>query len=281
MPRSRSAWCFISVAVLLAVPAPASAGPAEDLEKLSERRLPGPPLVPTQAPAKLRPLERTMSIGSGRRRSAYLIRLVRDPGILALEGNGYTSMAQARRDLVRRQGFRARATRIRGKAGLALTRRSPRGHALVWRENGMVFWMATSTPQVTAADLRTTAASLDSLEHGWRGSGGDPELPTGALLATTERTVTGNVEWGARCTNPDGSFATSAAGAVEVNFLPRAGERFSFSLAGRRTGTLRWSGEVSGTVAADAITLNVRATTSLEGVPCDTGPVTLRLTRPG
>lgn len=222
-----------------------------------------------------------MSIGAGRRPSAYVIRLVREAGgVLALEGNGYASTVQARRAL-RRQGFRARATRIRGRAGLALTRRSPRGHALLWREGGMVFWMGTSTPQVSAADLRTTAASLDRLEAAWRGTGGDPELPTSALLVTTTRTVTGDVEWGARCTNPDGSLATSAAGSVDVNLLRRSGERFAFGLAGRDTGSMRWSGDVSGTVAADAITLTVRATATLEGAACDTGPVTLRLTRPG
>src|SRR5687768_3273555 len=109
MPRSRTAWCFIPVAFLLVLPAPSSARLVDDLRELSERNLPGSPLVPTRAPAKLRPLERTMTIGAGRRRSAYLIRLVREAGgIIALEGNGYTSVQQARRDLVRRQGFRAR-----------------------------------------------------------------------------------------------------------------------------------------------------------------------------
>lgn len=282
MPRTRSVWGLLVVALLLAAPAPASARLVDDLRTLSERNLPAAPLVPTRAPAKLRPLARTMSIGAGRRSSAYLIRLVREAGgVLALEGNGYASMRQARRDLVRRQGFRARATRIRGQAGLTLTRRSPRGRGLLWREGGVVYWMGSSTPQVTAADLRSTAASLDPLEHAWRGSGGDPELATSALLVTTGRTVTGDVEWGARCTNADGSLSSSAAGDVEVNLLPRSGDRFSFSLAGRNTGSLRWSGEVSGTVAADAITLSVRATTTVDGAACDTGPVTLRLTRPG
>ena len=283
MPRTRTAWGLIPVALLLAVPAPASARLVDDLRTLSERSLPAPVLVPTSAPPELRPLAPRTSIGAGRRPSAYLIRLVREPNtVIALEGNGYSTMSQARRDLVRRQGYRARATRIRGRAGLALSRRSTRGHGLVWREGGVVFWMGTGTPRtITPRELRAVATGLDRLEGAWQGTAGDPELPASAILATTSRTVTGDVEWGARCTNPDGSFASSAAGDVEVNFLARAGDRFSFGLAGRDTGSVRWSGQVSGVVGADAVTLQMRATATVEGSPCDTGPVTLRLTRPG
>ena len=283
MPRLRSAWGLIPVALLLAAPPPAGARLVDDLRRLSERNLPAPPLVPTSAPPELRPLARRVSIGAGRRPSAYLIRLVRRPGaVIALEGHGYASMRQARRDLVRRQGYRARATRIRGHAGLTLTRRSPRRHGLAWREDGVVYTMLSGTPQtITPAELRSTATGLDRLEGAWDGTAGDPELPTSALVVTTGRTVTGYLEWGARCMNPDGSFASSAAGSVEVNLLGRSGDRFSFSLAGRNTGSVRWSGDVSGVVGADAVTLDLRATATVEGSPCDTGPVTLRLTRPG
>ena len=141
-----------------------------------------------------------------------------------------------------------------------------RARACVWREGGMVYWLATSTRQVTPADLRTTASSLDPLEQAWRGSGGDPELDTSAILVTTtphrdRRRRVGR----ALHQRPTGASRPRPRASVEVNLLPRSGDRFSFSLAGRNTGSVRWSGEVSGTVAADAITLNVRATATVEG----------------
>ena len=285
MPRSRSAWGLLLPAILVAgavAPAPAWAV-FDEYRRLSERDLPRAPLVPTRAPPELRPIQRTLSLGSTRRRSAYAIRLVREPDtVIALEGGDYASMREARRDLVRRQGFRARATRIRGHAGLALTRRSPRQHGLVWREGGVVYWIGTGTPRtISPAELRDTANGLDRLEHAWSGSGGNPDLPTSASLVTTRRTVSGLFEWGASCTNPDGSAATQYAGSVQVNLLPRSGDRFAFDLAGRDTGSLRWNGQVSGTVGADAVTVTVRAIGTFYGASCDTGPLELRLTRPG
>jgi hypothetical protein len=287
MPCSRSARGLIALTTLVvagAAPAPAPADVLGVYERLAELDLSRAPLVPTTVPASLRPIDETIALGSSLRRGGYAIRLVREGGstaaVIALEGGTYASMRQARSDLVRRQSFRARATRVRGHAGLALTRRRPTVHGLVWREGGVVYWMATGTARtVSRAELRATASGLDALEHGWVGSGPDPNLETGAVLVTTRRTVSGSLSWGANCTAPDGSPGTQYAGSVDVTLLPRSGDRFAFDLAGRDTGSLRWSGSVSGTVASDAVTLTIRATGTFDGNACDTGAVQVRLTR--
>jgi hypothetical protein len=197
-----------------------------------------------------------------------------------VEGGQYGSMRQARTDLLRRQGFSARATRVRGHAGLALTRRSPRQFGLVWREGGVIYLIATGTPQtISLADLRRVATGLDPVGLYVVGSGG-PEGASGAVVVTTRRSVTGNFEWSANCTNPDGTPAAGHGGSVSATLLPRSGDRFSFTFAGRDTGSLRWNGQVSGTVGADAVTLTMRATGTFDGATCDTGDVSVRLTRP-
>ena len=288
MPCSRSVWGLIALTIVVggAAAAPAEGDVMSAYERLAERDLPRGALVPTSVPKALQPIDRNVESLAGRRRSAFGLRFAREGGpataaVVAFVGNDYTSVAQARRDFVRRQGYTARATRIRGQAGLALSRRSPRARALVWREGGVVYWMGTGTPRtISAAELRAMATGVDPLGDKFLGSGPDPELETSAVLLTTRRTVTGNISWGARCTNPDGTFASQYAGSVSVTLLPLAGGRFAVDLAGRDTGSLRWSGRVSGAVSADAVTLTVSATGNFDGAMCDTNDVQVRLTRP-
>jgi hypothetical protein len=283
MPRSRLAFGLAAPAIIVALagmPTPAEAV-YDELGRLAKRDLPHAPLVPTRAPPELSPIKRTLSLGSSRRRGAYALRLVstEPSAVIALSGGEYASMRAARRDLIRRQGYSGSPTRVRGHAGLAL--RSPfRGFGLVWREGGVVYWMGTGTPRrISLAELRSTAAGLDPLEHGWLGTGGDPDLGTGAVLVTTRRTVSGFFEWAANCRTADGSEASPHAGSLEVTLEPHAGARFAFDLAGRDTGSLQWSGRVSGTVAADALTVTVHATGTFDGAICDTGEVEVRMRR--
>ena len=158
-------------------------------------------------------------------------------------------MRQARRDFLRRQSYRGRATRVRGHAGLVLTRRNPANYVLLWRERGVVYWIGTGTGRtVSLADLRTTAAALDVLEHEWTGSGGDPDLRgrrdprhhaahrDGLLRVGRQLHESGR--------QPGGR--TRRLG-LDVTLLPRSGERFAFDFAGRDTGSLQWNGQVSGT----------------------------------
>lgn len=288
MPRSRSAWGLIALTIAVvggAAAPPAGADVQSAYESLAERNLPRAPLVPTTVPKALRPIDSTVDGLSGRRRSAFGLRFAREGGpttaaVVALVGNDYSSIGQARRDFVRRQGYTARPTRIRGNPGLSLSRREPRSRALVWREGGVVYWIGTGTPRtISAAELRAMVAGLDRLGDSFLGSGPDPELETSAVLLTTRRTVTGNVSWGSKCTQADGSPGTGYAGSASVTLLPAPGGRFTIDLAKQDTGSVRWSGTISGVVAPDAVTLTVRATAAPQGLTCDTGEVQVRLTR--
>lgn len=292
MPRTRSAWSLIAlttVVVAAGTSAPAEADVLSAYERLAERNLPRAPLVPTTVPKALRPIDRTVDGLSGRRRSAFGLRFAREGGpttaaVVALVGNDYSSLAQARRDFVRRQGYTARPTRIRGNAGLSLSRREPRSRALAWREGGVVYWIGTGTPRtISAAELRAMVAGLDRLGGNFLGSGPNPEVETSAVLLTTRRTVTGNFSWGASCTQPDGSPGTGYAGSASVTLQPAPGGRFTIDLAQLDTGSVRWSGTISGVVASEAVTLAIRATAAPDGLRCDTGDVQVRLTpaRPG
>ena len=289
MPCSRSVWGLIALTIAVcggaAVP-PAEGDVLSAYERLVARDLPRAPLVPTTVPKALQPIDATVDGLSGRRRSAFGLRFAREGGpstaaVVALVGDDYDTMAQARRDFVRRQGYTARTTRIRGRAGLALSRRSPRGRALVWREGGVVYWIGTGTPRtISAAELRAMVTGLDTLGGKFLGSGPDPELETSAVLLTTRRTVTANFSWGANCRAPDGSPGAQYAGSASVTLLRTSNGRFALDLAGRDTGSVRWNGTISGVVADDAVTLTIRATAAPQGLTCDTGEVQVRLTPP-
>ena len=288
MPRSRSVWGLIALTIVVggAAAAPAEGDVMSAYERLAERNLPRGALVPTSVPKALQPIDRNVESLAGRRRSAFGLRFAREGGpataaVVAFVGGDYSSIAQARRDFVRRQGYTARATRIRGRAGLALSRRSPRGRALAWREGGVVYWIGTGTPRtISAAELRAMVAGLDTLGGKFLGSGPDPELETSAVLLTTRRTVTANFSWGANCRAPDGSPGAQYAGSASVTLLRTSNGRFAVDLADRDTGSVRWSGTISGVVAADAVTLTIRATATPPGLACDTGEVQVRLTPP-
>jgi hypothetical protein len=288
MPRSRSVWGLIALTIAVvggAAAPPAGADVLNTYERLAERDLPRAPLVPTTVPEDLQPIGAALESLSTRRRSAYGLRLSREGGpttaaVIALVGGDYSSIAQARRDFVRRQGFTARATRIRGHAGLALTRREPRQRALVWREGGVVYWMGTGTTRtISAGELRATATGLEPLGAQFSGSGPDPDLETSAVLVTTRGTVTGEFSWASNCTAAGGNPGSPYAGSADVTLLPTSGGRFAIDLAARDTGSVRWSGTISGVVAADAVTLTIRATAAPDGLTCDTGVVQVRLTR--
>jgi hypothetical protein len=261
----------------LVFPAPAAADLLDTYQRLSARRLSPAPLVPTRVPPSLAPLERTVTGGSTRRASGYALRIVQHgpDAVIALEGGAFKTIAAALRDS-RRLGFTKRPTRVRGHRGYLLTRHvGPTQWSLLWSEGGRVYSIGTGTPKrVSLQQLRATAAGLDRLERDYIGSGGDPDNPSEGFAVTTEHTVTANVGWGAQCLAPDGSVGTPRAGTMNVALLPRRGNAFAFDI-----GVDGWAGSVSGTIAPSAITLNLRATGTFDGSPCDTGPVQMTLPR--
>lgn len=151
-----------------------------------------------------------------------------------------------------------------------------RDRTLLWGEKGVVYWMGSATPKtISLNELRTTAADLDRLDGAFIGT--DAQGENGVFMVTTRRTVTAGVEWIANCTAPDGSPTSQRAGQAGVTLAPRQGDSFSFDIAPNLRGStpFPWQGTVSGTVAADGGTVDLRATASTSEESCDTGPVSL------
>ena len=172
---------------------------------------------------------------------------------------------------------------MRGPRGHLLTRRlGPLTRTLAWVEGGVVYSVGSGTPRkVSLAQLRSTARRLDRLERDWVGSSSDPDSGTGAVAVTTEHTVTLYLGFDASCAPPGSSASTVRAGQARVTLLRRNGSGFAFDLAEHRQGSDPWAGTVTGTISATAITLGVRATGTIDGDVCDSGPVTLTLDRRG
>ena len=268
----------MGVLMALAAPPPASADVLSLYQDLSARRMSPAPLVPTAAPRVLAPLDQTMEVLGSRRRSGYGFRLVgrRGDAIIALEGGGFGTLKAALRYDTKVYGFKARRTRVRGRAGYLLTR--PKERALLWSEGSRVYEIGSGTPQkVSLKDLRATAAGLDELERDYVGGGGDPDLGDGAVAVTTEHTITIDVTWGADCTM-GGQPSTGYAGSAHATLLRRQGTRFGFDIAQFPSGSaLAWAGSVSGMIGPDAIALGMQASGVFDGNSCDTGPITYAL----
>ena len=54
--------------------------------------------------------------------------------------------------------------------------------------------------------------------------------------------------------------------------MRRSGNTFAFDIAEHREGDEPWTGTVTGTIAGDALTLDIRASGTIGGEACDTAP---------
>ena len=285
----RSGFVFaVSIALAgLSVPAPARADLLDTYQRLAERRLTPAPLVPTVVPSTLAPIERTISIGTTRGARGYSIRLVHydrngPDAIIVVNGGEFRSMRALLSDQ-RRLGFRPRATRIRGHRGYLLTRRlGPVSRTLAWVERGTVYTIGSGTPRkVSLAQLRSTSGGLDRLGGAWIGASSDPDNSSEAFAVTTAHTVSVNVAFEANCAAPGSSAGTLRVGQAGVTLMRRQGNGFAFDIADHRRDSAPWAGTVTGTISPTAITLQVRATGTIEGYVCDSGPVVLTLAHQG
>lgn len=271
--------------VALTLPAPASAaGLLDTYQRLAERRIAPAPLVPTTAPRILRPLDRTLDVGTTRGGRGYSVRVVHYGGagpdaIVVVTGGQFRTLRRTLRENAQ-LGFRSRRrTRVRGHRGYLLTRRAgPTSRVLVWAERGVVYEVASGTPRkISLADLRSVARGLDRLERDWFGGSGNPDSSSEAFAVTTARTVSVDVSFEATCTLPGSTAPSVRVGQTSVTLLRRDGNRFGFDIARHPRGEGAWSGTVTGTIAPGAITLDVRATGTVDGESCDTGPLALTL----
>jgi hypothetical protein len=266
--------------VALAAPAPTNADTLSNYSILATANISPPPLVPTDVPPIFVPLDDTLRLQRPpRRRGGYALSLfhygpVAVDASIYLDAGFFPTLRAAVRN-VRKRGYKARSTRVRGQRGYLLTkRRGAKWSFLVWVDQGLVYTIQTTTPRkVSATQLRAVAEALDPVERPYIGSFAAADTDSDANLVTTPNTVTGEVNWTAVC-QPS---AVQTAGAARVTVVRRQGNDFAFDIAPNQYETTGWSGTVSGTVAPEAITLNLRAVREREGSTCDTGPVTYRL----
>ena len=277
--RRTSRTAALTAMALLTVPAVAEADLLDTYQRLAARQLSPAPLVPTTIPRAFRPIERAPEPGTTIGGRGYAVRLVHvgpagPDAVIEVSGGEFRKMRALLRER-RRQGYLSqRRTRVRGHRGYLLTRRlGIKSRDLAWVEGGVVYSLGSGTPRkVSVRALRSTAAGLDRLERDYFGGAADPDNSSDALAVTTRRTVSARVGFEAQC-----SAGSVRVGNAEVALLRRQGDAFSFDIATHRTSEEPWTGTITGTISPDAITLEVRASATIEGEVCDTGALTLTL----
>jgi hypothetical protein len=271
----RMLWPACAGAIIFALAAPVAAGASvlDVFEKLAGRGLSPAPLVPTTAPPLLRQFDSTLDRSPARGRKGYALRLAHytsggPDAIIAIDGGEYRNVRAALHDY---RGDRRRSIRIRGRRGFLLTQRGAAERHLFWSEGGRVYHVATGTPRkVSVRQLRATAAGLEPLGAYYIGGSSDPDKSSYGRVATTASTLTLYAEFNANC------GSTPYAGQVAVTLVPLHGNTFSFDVARTRLGSAPWTGSVSGTVAADAVTMRYEVSATIDGQSCS-GSETLTL----
>jgi hypothetical protein len=284
MRRTLLPGCVTAMSIALSLPATAGADVLDAYQRVAARGLTPAPLVPTAVPPALAPIDRTITMGTTRGGRGYSLRIVHydrngPDAIIVVTGGEFRSMRAFLRDHRQRLGFRARRTRIRGHRGYLLTRRlGPLQRTLAWVERGVVYSIGSGTPRkVSLAHLRSTARGLDRLGRDWIGGSGNPDSSSYGFAVTTARTITVSVAFEANC----GSAGSIRAGQAKVTLMRRQGNSFAFDIADHRVGSDPWAGTVTGTISPSAVTLDVRATGTIDGEACDSGPLSLTLDQRG
>jgi hypothetical protein len=274
----------LTAVALLSVPAAADADFIDTYQRLAERRLSPAPLVPTVIPRAFRPIKRSPENGTTIRGRGYAVRLVHQgpagpDAVIEVSGGEFRTIRALKRER-RREGYgKVRRTHVRGRRGYLLTRRAGiRTRELAWVERGVIYTIGSGSPRtISLRNLRSTAAGLDRLERDYFGGAADPDNTSDAIAVTTKRTVTARVSFEATCAPPGSTAVSVRVGTAEVTLLRRQGDAFSFDIATHRLGSAPWTGTVNGAITPAAITLDVRATGTIDGEVCDTGPLSLTL----
>ena len=268
-------------AVALIAPAASSADVLDVYQGLAARKLHPAPLVPTTVPRTVSPLDRTIAPSPSRRRKGYGVRLVHygpngPNAIVVLEGGSFKTMKAALAD-GRRLGFKPRRTRVRGHRGYLLTRHlGPTQWLLVWPEDGRIYTLGTGTPKkVPLKQLRATAKGLDHLGRDYIGAPDDPDNFSEGSALTTDRTVTrpGGLGGPVR----DGPGGRAAGGERGGDAAPAPGQRVHLRHRAAPARVRALERNRLGNDLPDAIVLTIRATGTIEGMTCDSGPLSFAL----
>ncbi|MGH2958884.1 MAG: hypothetical protein ACRDKE_04720, partial [Solirubrobacterales bacterium] len=156
--------------------------------------------------------------------------------------------------------------------------RSMHSLQLLWKENGIIYTVSTATDrQISLKDLKTVANGLQTLGREYLGSYYDDNGGQSAIAVNTDKSIVLNIEWTAPCTRAGGIPSSPRGGYATSSVIPLAGSSFAFNLLpGMPTGN-QWTLSASGSVSADAVSLTYRASGTIDGDTCDSGPITLNL----
>ena len=285
MPRLAVRAAVALLAFCLLAPA-AHADALDTLQDLAKRHLQPAPLVPTAAPRPLSDIGVSLDSSYGRGKRRYGLRLAHytpagPDAIIALERGAYPSVRAALRDY---RQYRVRRTRLRGRRAVVLTgKRSVRDSIIFWREDKSVYSIATGTPEkVSVRALRATARALDHLGANYLGSyfaEGSSNTSFDATLVTTQRSVSGIIEWGTDNCTFHGNPSAAHGGSATFVMLPLRGGAFSLPLNGPLVSPAGWNGTISGTASAPAIDLTIQGSGTFDEEACDTGPMSVSAER--
>jgi hypothetical protein len=185
----------------------------------------------------------------------------------------------------RRDGYRPRKIRVRGRRAVLLTRNLDGGRTSVifWREDRRVYSIGTGTPKkVSLQGLRATAKRLDHLGANYLGSywaPGTNNTSFDATLVTTQHFVTGIVEWGTDNCTFHGNPSAAHGGSATFVMLPLRSGAFSIPLNGPLVSPAGWSGSISGRASTPSVDLTIQGSGTFDEEACDTGPMSVSAER--
>ncbi len=259
------------------------------LQRLAQRHLRPAPLVPTAAPRPLSNLGVSLTTSPVPGKRGYGLRLVHytstgPDAIIVVERGTFGSVPKAVR-AYRRDGYRLRRTRVRGRRAFLLTRKldGRRTSVIFWREDKSVYSIGTGTPKkVSLRGLQATAKGLDHLGSNYLGSywaPGTNNTSFDATLVTTQHFVSGIVEWGTDNCTFNGFPSAAHGGSATLIMLPLRSGAFSIPLNGPLASPAGWNGSISGRASEPAVDLAIQGSGTFDDVACDTGPMSVSARR--
>ena len=268
---------------------PAHADGLDTLQRLAKRHLRPAPLVPTAAPRPLSDLGVSLTTSPSRSKRGYGVRLVHytssgPDAIIVVERGAFASIPRAVR-AYRRDGYRLRRIRVRGRRAFLLTRKldGRRSSIIFWREDKSVYSIGTGTPRkVSLRGLRATARGLDHLGANYLGSyfaEGSNNTSFDATLVTTQRFVSGIVEWGTDNCTFHGAPSAAHGGSATFIMLPLRSGAFSLPLNGPLVSPAGWNGTIAGMASPAAINLAIQGSGTFDEEACDTGRMSVSAER--
>lgn len=284
-PHSLAALATTLLCAALAATGTASATPGayDNFYDLATRNLKPAPLVPVAVPPSLTPLDKTLHHVTRRTENSYVFRfehlnargqIDRRVGV---EGGVYKSFAPPLKQ-ARNLGLIIKKTKVRKRKAYTIRSRSMQSLQLLWKENGIIYTVSTPTDRkISLKDLKVVANGLQTLQREYIGGFYDKTGGQGAVAVTTDKSIAASLEWGGACTSASGDPVSPRGGFAKTALIPLQGASFAFNFLPGMPANNPWTVSASGSVTADAVLLNYRATATIEGDTCDSGPITFSL----